>query len=123
MEATKHKVGFTPHAVERYKERLNKEHLTNQQAREEITALMEYAKEGRPEWLKEARRNDYGRCHTYLSVDSLVFPARRTGTGALILISCITKGSMSPQKRMGKNKHNRVKRSRRGAGLRRTQGR
>lgn len=120
---TKVKVNLTPHAVERYKERLSKEHLSNEAARKEIIALMEYAKEGRPEWLSEARENAYGRKHTYVVVDAVAFPARETNTGTFVLISCITKGSVSPQKRKAKNHFKHIKRSRRGAGLRRLQGR
>lgn len=120
---TKLKVGIVPHAVERYQQRLNKEHLTMNQAKREIEALMEYGVVGRPEWLNEARENSYGRNHAYITVDDVAFPARKTGTGAFILLSCITKGSFSPQRRKAKNKYSHIKRSKRGAGLRRAQGR
>lgn len=121
--ATIAKTNLTPHAVERYKERLNKEHLSNEQAQKEIMALMQYAKEGQPDWLNEAQDNAYGKNHTYVAIDDIAFPARKTNNGSLILISCITKGSISPQKRKVKNKFKHIKRSRRGAGLRRLQGR
>jgi hypothetical protein len=120
---TKLKVKLTPHAVERYKDRLAKEHLTDEQAQKEILALMQYAVEGKPAWLSEARENAYGRKHTYVAVEDVAFPARETNSGAFILISCITKGSLSPQKREVRTKHKHIKRSRRGAGLRRLQGR
>ena len=120
---TKLKVNLTPHAVERYKERLSKEHLTTAQARKEILALIEYAKEERPYWLNEARKNDYGRNHTYLVIDAIAFPARKTNNGTYVLISCLAKGTVSPQKRKAKNHYKHIKRSRRGAGLRRLQGR
>lgn len=122
---TRLSIGITPHAVERYCERLHKDHLTSAQARQEIEALMQYGQETSttPDWLNEAQMNAYGKHHCYIVTDSLAFPARRLANDRLLLLSCITRGSLSPERRKARNKYKHIKRSKRGAGLRRRQGR
>lgn len=122
---TKLRIAISLHCIDRYKERLNKEHLPTATAKAEIEALMEFAEvlESAPEWLNEAQKNEYGKHHCYVVVESLAFPARRTNRGNFLLLSCITRGSISPERRKARNKYKHIKRSKRGAGLRRWNGR
>lgn len=118
-------VGITPHAIERYQVRLGKEHLVAKQVREEIRALMDYAQVTSipPEWLNENGRVYHDRrSHFYLIVEDIVFPAKKLSQGGFLLLSCITRGSISPHKRARKNSSNQIKRTKKGAGLRRWNG-
>jgi hypothetical protein len=125
VEKTEQRISISPHAIQRYRERLHKEHLSTPKARREIEALVECSEyqNNPPEWLKEARKEKYGDGHCYIVCNDIVFPARHTNQNSWLLMSCITRGSMSPERRKARNKYKHIKRSKRGAGLRRWNGR